>query len=267
MEKNIEQPKAMKIVEVRCEAKDICTFKFNEKLKAEPGQFVMLWLPRINQKPFGISKLSEDSFELTICKVGSFTDELFKKNPGDYVGIQGPYGKPFSLEAKNAVLVAGGYGSAPIAFLADALISKGAKVTLIIGAKNKESLVFENRFKDSNATLICTTDDGSLGRKGFTTDALKDVLENDKTVDMIYTCGPEIMMKKVIELADTYNVNCQASLERYMKCGFGICGQCCVDDTGVRICKEGPVFDKEFIKKYVLEFGKYHRDGTGKKLS
>ena len=82
---------------------------------------------------------------------------------------------------------------------------------------------------------------------------------------MIYTCGPEIMMQKVIELSDEYGADCEVSMERYMKCGFGLCGQCCVDGQGLRVCKEGPVFDKEIVKN-AKEFNRYHRDATGKKI-
>jgi dihydroorotate dehydrogenase electron transfer subunit len=81
---------------------------------------------------------------------------------------------------------------------------------------------------------------------------------------MIVTCGPEIMMKKIADLADYHKIPAQFSLERYMKCGVGICGQCCVDNVGWRICKEGPVFWDDEVK-LITEFGKYHRDAAGRK--
>lgn len=263
--KKVEQPLAMKITEIKDEAKDIKTFTFKHNVNAKPGQFIMLWLPRINMKPFGVSYQDENRFSATICKVGPFTEELFKKKVGDYVGIQGPYGTGFLTGKKNAILVAGGYGTAPLAFLADVLVNEGAKVTLIIGARTENLIVYRQRFEKSKVKLLVCTDDGTCGRKGYTTDALKEILEKDSTIDMVYTVGPEIMMKKVIELADEHNIDCQASLERYIKCGFGVCGQCVCDDSGVRVCRSGPVFNKEYIKTHINEFGKYHRDGTGKK--
>jgi dihydroorotate dehydrogenase electron transfer subunit len=293
--RKIEQPAAMKIRKIIDEAKDIRTFVFSrgedildEKgyrerhfsehniFTAVPGQFVMLWLPEVDMKPFGISHQDYSYFSLTICKVGPFTEKLFLKKVGDYVGIQGPHGTGFSTNCKNAVLVAGGYGVAPLAFLADELSKSGADVKFIIGAKTKESVLFQDRFKNSKVQILYTTDDGSFGEKGYATDALRRILEKNQkenigkdqssSIDMIYTCGPEIMMKKVIEISDEFNIDCQASLERYMKCGFGICGQCCCDGSGVRICTSGPAFSKEFIKKNISEFGNYKRDGTGKKI-
>ncbi len=262
----LEQPKAMKIASIKKEAEGIKTFTFEEKIDAKPGQFILLWIPRLNLKPFGVSRLTEKGFEITVCKRGDFTEKLFEMRPGEYVGIQGPYGKPFSMHCKNAVLVGGGYGTAPLAFLADELAKRGTKVRLLQGARNKDLLIYQERFAGSKVELITRTDDGSCGNKGFSTCALKEALESDKSIDMIYTCGPEVMMQKVIELADFYQKDCECSLERYMKCGFGVCGQCCIDDTGSRVCTEGPVYAKEYIKKYISEFGKPHRDGTGTRL-
>lgn len=263
----VEQPRIMKIDSITDEAEGIKTFTFKEKFNSSPGQFVMLWIPRLNMKPFGVSYMDEEKFSVTVSNVGEFTNELFKKKEGEIIGIQGPYGTGFVMDKKNTVLVAGGYGTAPLAFLAEELEKSGANVTLIIGARTKSQLVYTNRFKNSKVNAIFCTDDGSFGKKGFTTDALKEVLENDSTIDFVYTVGPEIMMKKVIEITDENNIGCQASLERYMKCGFGVCGQCCVDDSGDRVCKSGPVYEKDYIKKYIKEFGHYKRDGTGKKSS
>jgi dihydroorotate dehydrogenase electron transfer subunit len=260
-----ELPKSMKIGKIVDEAKDIRTFIFNGRVDAKPGQFLMLWIPRLNAKPFGISFQDSSRFGITVCNVGEFTKVLFQKKVGEYVGIFGPYGKSFSTDAKKAVLVGGGYGAAPLAFLADELSSRGADVTLVLGAKSKECMCYTKRFKGSGVRMMCATDDGTMGLKGYSTQVLKDILKLDKEIDMIYTCGPEVMMQNVIHISDEYDIPCEASLERYMKCGFGICGQCCVDDSGVRVCKEGPVFTKEFIEENIPEFGKYKRDGTGAK--
>jgi len=261
-----EQPIIYKIIDIIDEAEGIKTFKLKGSIDALPGQFVMAWIPRLNLKPFGISAQDENSFNITVSQRGNFTEELFKKKIGDSLGIQGPYGKIFSQDKNNVILVGGGYGAAPLAFLADELEKKGAKITLIIGARDKGCLIYEERFKNRNINLLCMTDDGSSGQKGFTTDALRKILSEDKEIEMVYTVGPEIMMQKIIDLTDEFNIPCEASLERYMKCGFGICGQCCVDGSGVRVCQEGPVFSKEFIKEHISEFGKYERDKTGNKI-
>ena len=110
-----------------------------------------------------------------------------------------------------------------------------------------------------------TTDDGSFGRKGFTTDILREVLENKKNkIKIVYTCGPEIMMKKVFEMCRKYKVECEASLERYMACGFGICGKCMVDDK--ILCVDGPIFNSKQLSQ-LLEFGNTARLKSGRKVS
>ncbi len=261
----IEQPVPVKIDRIIDEAKDIRTFFFRHEIDAAPGQFVMLWIPRINMKPFGVSYHDKDCFGVTVCKVGAFTEELFKKKVGDIVGVQGPYGTGFVRGRKKAALVAGGCGAAPLAFLAEKLAQERCETHFIIGAKNAEQLLYQKRFMDSKISMHYCTDDGSACHKGFTTDLLREHLENSSRYDMIYAIGPEIMMKKVIEISDEFDIDCQISLERYMKCGFGVCGQCCVDSSGVCVCRSGPVFFKKYVKENITEFGRYHRDGTGAK--
>ncbi|MBN2457679.1 dihydroorotate dehydrogenase electron transfer subunit [Candidatus Woesearchaeota archaeon] len=282
----LEQPVALKIQRIVEEAEDIKSFffsrsegiindsgymtrSFGEKglFSARPGQFVFLWIPRLNMKPFGVSYMSDGEFGVTVCKVGGFTEELFKKKPGDHIGIQGPHGSGFNIKPGKAILVAGGYGVAPLAYLAEELEKIGADVSFIIGAKFEDLLLYRKRFKGSKIKTTWVTDDGSFGKKGYTTTALEQELGKDNSsVDLIYTCGPEVMMKGVIDISDRHDIACEASLERYMKCGFGICGQCCCDSSGVRVCTNGPVFSKEFIKKNISEFGRYKRDSTGNKV-
>ena len=261
----IDYPLTLDIKEIINEGKDLITLRFDHELNAKSGQFVMLWNPRIGLKPFSVAYQKKDNFGLTIFGVGEFTNKLLKVKKGDKLGIQGPYGTSYSKKGKNVALIGGGCGTASIALLADEMIKQDKKVHFIVGARDKESLLYINRFKDSKINMIFCTDDGSYGFNGFTTQALNNLLEKEK-IDMIYTCGPEIMMKKIIEISDEKNIDCEASMERYMKCGFGICGQCAVDYKGLRICKEGPVMNKEIIKK-IPDFGNYKRDASGNKIS
>ena len=217
----------------------------------------------IVQNPFSVSFQDENSFGLTIACVGPFTSKMCHVKPGDKVGIREPYGTSYELKGKKILLVGGGCGSASLAFLADMAVKAGVEVDFIVGAKTKDLVLFENLFKET-VDYCATTDDGSHGIKGFVTNELEKRLKN-KQYDCVYACGPEKMLKIVIDICDNYDVDCQISLERYMKCGFGICGQCTVDPLGIRICKEGPVLDKK-IAKQISEFGKYHRDATGTKV-
>ena len=146
----IEQPIIMPIIDIIDEAQDIKTFKFDGKIDAKPGQFVLLWIPRVNLKPFGVSRQDDNSFSVTVSKIGDFTKELFEKKIGDKIGVQGPYGNPFEIDKKNVVLVGGGYGAAPLAFLADELEKKNSKITFIIGTRTKICFIYESKFKNSN---------------------------------------------------------------------------------------------------------------------
>lgn len=262
---NLEKPLAIQIEKIVDEAKDFKTFIFRHKLNAAPGQFIMLWLPRIDEKPFSISYQDKNRFAVTVMKIGPFTEKLFKLKEGDKVGIRGPYGSTFKIGGKNVALVGGGCGTAPMGFLADELKKAGANVHFIIGAKSENFLIYLDRMKKSKIKTIIATDDGSAGTKGFTTDVLKHLIRK-KRIDKVYSCGPEVMLKGVVEICMENSIPCEVSMERYMKCGFGICGQCCVDNLGVRVCKEGPVFSGKIVRK-MKEFGKHKRTASGKKVS
>jgi dihydroorotate dehydrogenase electron transfer subunit len=254
----------MRIERVVDEARDLKSFVFHHDLGAKPGQFVIAWIPGVDEKPFGVAFQSKNKFAITVSAVGSFTKQMHKLKAGDYIGIRGPYGNGFNIKGKHIVLVAGGYGAAPLAFLADEAAKKNIHVDFIVGARTKALLPYIERMRMAGITTHACTDDGSLGVKGFTTDVLKRLLD-EGDVDMVYTCGPEIMMKFVIKLCDEHYVGCEISLERILKCSIGVCGSCCLDPTGWRVCKEGPVFTGEQIKK-VTEFNQYKRDFSGRKI-
>jgi dihydroorotate dehydrogenase electron transfer subunit len=257
-----EKPKMLKIEKIVDECDKVKTFYFNHKLCSKPGQFVIVWLPGVDEKPMSVSYQDEKMFGITVLCVGPFTEKMHKLKEGDLIGIRGPYGNFFNLfdDKRKIAIVGGGCGCAPTAFLADYATAKGFDVRVVLAGKSKNNIMFEERMKKSGAKVYVTTDDGSYGKKGFATDALREIIDE---VDVIYTCGPEKMMKTIYDMSSSRYLEC--SLERYMKCGFGLCRQCCLDPTGERVCKEGPVFDKKRLSK-ISEFGKYHRDATGKKI-
>lgn len=261
----LEQPVVLQIKKIADEAEKTKTFVFDYGLESEPGQFINLWIPKFDEKPFSISYQDDKRFAITVACIGIFTEEMRKLKEGDLIGIRGPYGKAFNLKGKNIILVGGGCGCGPLAFLADEAIKKGVDVSFIIGARTKDALLFLERMKKNNVKTFVTTDDGSFGVKGFATDLLKDFLEKNH-IDAVYSCGPEKMMKKVAEMCKDKKIYCELSLERYMKCGFGVCGQCCMDDSGFRVCTDGPVINGEDALK-LREFGSYRRDAAGKKVN
>lgn len=255
--------KTVPIKEIIKETKNIKTFRLDLDLPARPGQFVMLWVPGYDEKPLSISYPGKD-VGLTILKKGTTTGRLHDLKVGDVLGVRGPFGRSFKLAGKRIIAVGGGVGMAPIAPLVEKAIENGAQATVIIGAVTKGELLFVDRVKSAGAKVIITTDDGTCGLKCFTTHALEEELNKEK-YDECYTCGPEIMMLKVMEIAQKKGVPTQVSMERYFKCGIGICGACVMDDGGLRVCKEGPNFRDVEVEKF-LDFGKYHRDASGKKI-
>lgn len=256
----------MQVVEIKRiikETKRIRTFILDLDVSAIPGQFVMVWLPGVDEKPMSASYTRGD-LGITVLRLGDFTRRLFELSPGDLLGIRGPMGRGFKVYGDRLLLVGGGVGVAPLAPLAEEALSEGKEVTAIIGAITKSELLFVDRIEKAGGRVLISTDDGSAGKKGFTTDVLRELLE-EETFDQCFTCGPEIMMAKVLAITREKRIPTQASLHRYFKCGIGICGQCVLDGIGLRVCKEGPTFrDKELWKS--PEFGHYWRNAAGQKI-
>lgn len=256
-------PQVIEIKRIVQETGTVKTFIFDWPVKDElPGQFMMIWNFQ-DEKPMSLSLIDpiEKEIGFTIRKVGKFTEALHKLEPGDKLGIRGPYGRGFEITGSKVLAVGGGVGMAPLAAFAEEASRRGVEVDLISAAATQDELLFMKRLGEKIELKACT-DDGTYGFCGFGTELADEVLKTS-SYDMIVTCGPEVMMKKLADLADKYETPAQFSLERYMKCGVGICGQCCVDNTGWRICKEGPVFWSDEIK-LITEFGKYRRDSAGR---
>jgi len=236
------------------------TFTLDERLDAKPGQFIMLWLPGVDEKPFSLSGINGD-IQLTLKNVGPFTSRLFKLGKGDKVGIRGPYGNGFKLTGKRICFVAGGVGLAPLMPLIKEAASLKKDVTVIAGFRDKKAILFQKRLAGLKADLHIVTDDGSYNQKAYATDILKKLLEKNK-YDAIYSCGPELMMKIALGIAAKARIPCQISVERYMKCALGICGQCCLG--GFTVCRDGPVFTGSQLAG--TEFGKYARNAEGARV-
>ncbi len=243
------------------------TLVFQDKLcsKSKPGQFIMVWLPGFDEVPMSISSSGpNDSTSITVANVGEATMLLHKKEKGSIVGVRGPFGRSFSTMAGNLLLVAGGTGIAPIAFLAEKLVRMKARITLLLGCRAKEKLLFLPKIKrvlsKSEATVSVSTDDGSFGHKGVVTELVEDELAAHK-FDMIYACGNEAMLFEVFKLAEKYRTPLEASLERLMRCAIGLCGSCTVGKY--RVCADGPVFTNKQLQEVREEFGSFKRGFNG----
>ncbi|MDW5549597.1 dihydroorotate dehydrogenase electron transfer subunit [Methanosarcina sp.] len=250
------------IVRIDEESPSVRTFFFDFQFETmKPGQFVMVWVRGVDEVPMGLS--SKNS--ITVQKVGEATSKLFELNEGNSFGLRGPFGKGFSLpsEGEKTLVIAGGVGAAPLAPYAEAACNAGSEVHTVLGARSAGDLLFEERFAKAGEVYI-STDDGSKGTKGFVTDVLKGL--NLSVYDRIAVCGREIMMASVFRLLEDREVleKSEFSLHRYFKCGIGVCGACCIDKSGLRVCRDGPVFSG--VQLLNSELGKYTRDASGRRV-
>lgn len=263
----IDAPQIVEIKEIVDETPTIRTFKFDwdcEKFgKANPGEFLMVW-NYSDEKPMSISAISDDELSISVKNIGEFTSQLHNLKVGDSIGVRGCYGNGFSTDFKDKKLlvIGGGVGMAPLSALTYKLLENNS-VDVIAAATCKDELLFVDNLNDAGANVHPCTDDGSFGFEGYASDCLNSLLE-DRTYDYAFVCGPEIMMIGIFNILEDASIPADYSLERYMKCALGVCGQCCVDNTGWRICVEGPVFNSQKIKQ-IEEFGKYRRNASGVK--
>ncbi|MEX2680432.1 MAG: dihydroorotate dehydrogenase electron transfer subunit [Candidatus Sigynarchaeota archaeon] len=249
------------IVSIRDEGVDMKTFMFSAPTIArsyKPGQFVVLWLPDIDFLPMGIAHVSGDHVEITVQRVGEGTGALFKMQVGDKVGIRGPYGNGWDLSKDDYLAVGGGVGIAEISNAIDDLVARNKRVTAILAGRTKDHVFCDDLYEGKIQQVCIMTDDGSAGAKGFATDAVEKLVK-ENGIKNIITCGPEIMMKKVVDIARRLGIAVQASIERKMKCCVGLCGTCCVgENNDVAICKMGPVFDQDKLARFP-SFGTYKK--------
>jgi ferredoxin--NADP+ reductase len=217
--------------------------------KRKAGQFVILRIDDTGERiPLTIADSNPERGTITlICQtIGKTTTQLNSMPAGEFIqDISGPLGKPSDIEKfGTAVCVGGGVGIAVAYPTAKALKEKGNKVISILGARTKELLIMEDHMRTVSDEVIITTDDGSYGRKGFVTDALKQVIE-EQQVDFVLAIGPTIMMKVVSNLTRNYGIKTVVSLNPVMIDGTGMCGGCRVDVGGRTqfTCVDGPEFD------------------------
>lgn len=237
------------------------SFYFPPARKANPGQFLMVWIPGVDEIPMSVASVDGSDVKIQVAKVGEATKALHREKVGGYIGLRGPYGRGYSLKGYKHLLVGGGVGSAPLLYLAEKLRERNKSVTVLLGAKTREELLNEKRFVDLGCEVKVTTEDGSKGHRGLVTHLLPKLLEKEKEY-RIKTCGPEPMMKAVYEIAKKYNCQfpVEASIERIMKCGIGLCNSC--DCGGHNICKDGPVLNLDFLIKNT-EFSIFNRKADG----
>jgi len=249
------------LADVATECAHTKTYRFHADMRPKPGQFLMVWIPRQNELPMAYSYVGEP-LGMTVRAYGEATRALAADaKPGYLVGVRGPYGNSFAIEGERALAVAGGVGIASVIAAIEAYAAAGKEVVTALGARSKAELIFADRARKAGAVHIAT-DDGTDGFNGFVTDLAAKLLADGK-FDMVLACGPEVMMKKVVDAANAKGIPAQASLERYMKCGIGICDACAFDDK--LVCLDGPVFWGEDLATS-HDFGRWRRDITGRRV-
>lgn len=221
--------------------------------RCRPGQFIILRVDSEGERvPFTIADYDRDNGTVSIIvqTLGATTKKLSLKRVGDCVeDFVGPLGNPTDLsEFKNVILVGGGIGSAVIYPQASELKRLGKSVTAVLGARTGDLIIHEAEFKDRCDELIIMTDDGSYGKKGFVTDALKDLLECG-LYDCVFAVGPLPMMRAVCNLTKGYGVKTVVSMNSIMVDGTGMCGGCrlTVDGKIKYACVDGPEFDGHLV--------------------
>jgi len=265
LQRNIDTPTIVTIEKIIDETPTVRTLVFSDDILSNvlPGQFAMVWIPGINELPMSVMISKEQGkAAFTVRKHGVASTALYSIKVGDQIGVRGPYGNSFTMKHGKLLLVGGGTGLVPLIRLAK-FLEKSDNITIIMGAKTKEEVFFEKLANDilqqNPHKVIVATEDGTHGESGLVTDVMEKLLKENK-FDAVYTCGPEKMMHKVVQLATQKTIYVEASIERMMKCGMGICGSCCFGD--VLACKDGTVFDGQFLLTN-KEFGHTHRNKAG----
>jgi dihydroorotate dehydrogenase electron transfer subunit len=228
--------------------------------EARPGQFVEIAVPAgrdfLLRRPFSIHQASRrggwaGTVEVVFDATGPGTRWLAEAKPHDVLDVIGPLGRGFQLPrgAVPSLLVGGGYGAAPLYFLAEELLRRGKPVNMIIGARDHERVFKPVEGKRLSDLIVVATEDGSLGERGRVTDFLPTVIERTRA-RVVYACGPNPMLRAIAEACAAIRLPCQVAVEELMACGLGVCWTCAVpvvarDGRGwwnMRACVEGPVF-------------------------
>jgi len=209
--------------------------------KPKPGQFLMVWMPGYEEVPMSISGFFGGVVRISVAAVGETTERMHRVSVGEYLGFKGPLGNGIDVDDGTYLLVGGGYGVAPLVYALYEIKSAGGKGTMIIGARTKELLLFVDEASRYGEVLV-STDDGSYGYRGTAADLAVRLLER-KYFDVVIVCGPEPLLINVARYCLDRKIECLVLAEAYMKCGIGLCGSCVLGNSGLQVCRDGPVLE------------------------
>jgi len=213
-----EKNRAVELTDVVSECRDISSllFRDEETRGAKPGQYLMVWLPGVDEVPMSVSAMDMDGLSrITVRGVGEMTIRLNGLSPGDRVGLRGPFGNGYRVQGDKPLFVAGGSGAASLMPLVEEMLLQGTTPTFVLGARSADMLLFVDRLEETlGENLVVSTDDGSRGYSGYAS-GYAAMLMKEEAFDMIYTCGPELMMAKVYQSAQEHGLPIQASLRSW----------------------------------------------------
>jgi len=259
--------RVVRLTKVKAESRGMRSLHFADEKCSEgvPGQYVMIWNPEAEEVPMSLAGLGEDGgVSVVVRPVGESTEALCGMSAGDKIGVRGPFGNGYTVQGNAPLLVAGGTGAASLKPLAEEMTAKGLEPTFVLGARNRDQLLLKERLEGLlGDRLLTATDDGSHGYRGYASSYAVQLM-GEREFDMVYTCGPEIMMAAVFKGAEERGIPMQASLDRYIKCAVGLCGSCGLGPY--RVCKDGPVFTSEQLREVRDEFGKRRMDPSGRSV-
>ena len=230
------------------------TIRFDWDAEAKPGQFIMVWCPGMDEIPLSLSSVDSEK-SITFKVIGPDTEFLSTRSVGDRLRVRGPYGNGYDLSSKRILVVGGGIGIAPIT-----PVLKCKDVDAVFAARDGDEVGYADPLgKEFCKNHWLCTDDGSMGEHCNAVEMVTRVMAEHE-YDEVIACGPEVMLFFLLKYLNEIGMKCQFSLERYMKCGAGVCGACMCDEH--RVCKDGPVFTGEQINR-MKDFGNGRRDACG----
>ncbi len=219
-------------IEIECE----------NPVKVNAGQFVSIYCDGLTlRRPFSVYSNNDGKIGILFKERGKGTKYIKSLKVGDFIDIAGPFGNTFNIQNKKSLIVGAGIGAAPMSYLKEKLDEQNIENYYIAGFLNKDEVP-----KGMKIDKVCT-DDGSYGEKGSVVNFLG-VLINEYKPDVIYACGPQIVLKLIAELAEKYGIETQVAMEKVMACGIGVCRGCVIDIKkdgkviNATVCKDGPVF-------------------------
>lgn len=245
---------ALRVIEIRVENAYTKTFVLDGELEAEPGQFVMVWLPDLEDKPFALAEANP--ITLTIAAVGPFTQALHQRQVGDYIWIRGPFGQGYQLPTmspEHLLLIGEAYSVGSLLFLARRAKVAGHQTSVILSAQSKLDLALVAEFEALAVSLRLLTRDSPNGRRSSVIDAIAKVTaETGRELKVIYASGSAEMLQPIADWSLTEKRDVQLAWKSTIKCALGLCGTCEVGQ-GWLICTDGPVFPFSPVTTPALE--------------